>query len=74
MDRGDIHLVTLDPTSGHEQQCKRPVLIISPGKFKSLDGRSGCRADRQRWKFRTDGRLCGFSPGRRHEDDGRGPL
>lgn len=33
MERGDIYLVSLDPTSGHEQQGKRPVLIVSPSKF-----------------------------------------
>jgi mRNA-degrading endonuclease toxin of MazEF toxin-antitoxin module len=38
MERGDIYLVSLDPTSGHEQQGRRPVLIISPGKFNRLTG------------------------------------
>lgn len=38
MDRGDIYLVSLDPTAGHEQQGKRPVLVISPGKFNRLTG------------------------------------
>ncbi len=38
MERGDIYLVSLDPTSGHEQQGKRPVLVISPGKFNRLTG------------------------------------
>ena len=33
MERGDIYLVSLDPTSGHEQRGKRPVLVITPGKF-----------------------------------------
>ena len=33
MERGDIYLVSLDPASGREQQGKRPVLIISCGKF-----------------------------------------
>ena len=36
MDRGDIYLVSLDPTSGHEQQGRRPVLVVSPGKFNRL--------------------------------------
>lgn len=36
MERGDIWLVSLDPTSGHEQQGTRPVLIISPGAFNRL--------------------------------------
>jgi len=31
--RGDIYLVSLDPTLGHEQQGQRPVLIISPTEF-----------------------------------------
>lgn len=36
MDRGDIFLVSLDPTSGHEQQGTRPVLIVSPISFNRL--------------------------------------
>jgi len=31
--RGDIYLVSLDPTFGHEQQGRRPVLVISPTEF-----------------------------------------
>jgi mRNA-degrading endonuclease toxin of MazEF toxin-antitoxin module len=31
MERGDVYLVSLDPTAGHEQKGKRPVLVISPG-------------------------------------------
>lgn len=33
MKRGDIYLVSLDPTAGHEQQGSRPVLIVSPTEF-----------------------------------------
>lgn len=33
MKRGDIYLVSLNPTKGHEQQGQRPVLIISPLNF-----------------------------------------
>ena len=36
MDRGDIYLVSLDPTSGHEQQGTRPVLVVSPSAFNRL--------------------------------------
>jgi len=36
MDRGDIYLVSLDPTSGHEQQGTRPILIVSPSSFNRL--------------------------------------
>jgi mRNA interferase ChpB len=36
MDRGDIYLVSLDPTSGHEQQGTRPVLVVSPSSFNRL--------------------------------------
>ena len=36
MERGDIYLVSLDPTSGHEQRGTRPVLVISPTKFNRL--------------------------------------
>lgn len=38
MDRGDIFLVSLDPTSGHEQQGTRPVLVVSPAPFNKLTG------------------------------------
>jgi mRNA interferase ChpB len=31
--RGDIYLVTLDPTAGREQQGHRPVLVVSPAAF-----------------------------------------
>lgn len=36
MNRGDIYLVSLDPTSGHEQNGKRPVLIVSPRDFNQI--------------------------------------
>lgn len=36
MERGDIYLVSLDPSSGHEQQGTRPVLVVSPAAFNSL--------------------------------------
>jgi mRNA-degrading endonuclease toxin of MazEF toxin-antitoxin module len=35
-DRGDIYLVSLDPTEGREQQGCRPVLVVSPGAFNRL--------------------------------------
>jgi mRNA interferase ChpB len=38
MERGDIYLVSLDPTRGHEQQGRRPILIVSPGAFNRLTG------------------------------------
>ena len=33
MKRGDIYLVTLDPTAGREQRGQRPVLVVSPVEF-----------------------------------------
>jgi mRNA-degrading endonuclease toxin of MazEF toxin-antitoxin module len=33
MKRGEIWLVSLDPTSEHEQRGRRPVLIVSPESF-----------------------------------------
>jgi mRNA interferase ChpB len=33
MKRGDIYMVSLDPTQGREQQGSRPVLIVSPLEF-----------------------------------------
>ena len=38
MKRGEIWLVSLDPTAGHEQQGTRPVLIVSPDPFNRLTG------------------------------------
>ena len=38
MKRGDIWLVSLDPTAGHEQQGTRPVVIVSPAAFNELTG------------------------------------
>src|ERR1700691_5942016 len=36
MKRGEIWLVSLDPTSGHEQRGRRPVLIVSPDPFNRV--------------------------------------
>ena len=36
MKRGDIYLVSLDPSSGHEQRGRRPVLVVSPDRFNVL--------------------------------------
>ena len=33
MKRGDIYMVSLDPTQGREQQGSRPVLVVSPLEF-----------------------------------------
>ena len=36
MKRGEIWLVGLDPTEGHEQRGRRPVLIVSPDAFNKF--------------------------------------
>lgn len=36
MQRGEIWLVSLDPTAGHEQRGTRPVVIVSPAPFNQL--------------------------------------
>jgi len=33
MRRGDIYLVSLEPTEGREQRGSRPVLVVSPTEF-----------------------------------------
>lgn len=33
MKRGDIYLVSLDPTADHGQSGSRPVLVVSPSSF-----------------------------------------
>jgi mRNA interferase ChpB len=36
MERGDIYLVSLDPTQGHEPHGRRPVLVVSPAAFNRV--------------------------------------
>jgi mRNA interferase ChpB len=36
MKRGDIYMVDLDPTAGHEQRGRSPVLIVSSEAFNRL--------------------------------------
>lgn len=36
MKRGEIWLVRLDPTEGHEQKGRRPVVIVSPEAFNRV--------------------------------------
>lgn len=36
MKRGDIYLVDLEPTAGHEQRGHRPVLVVSSEAFNRL--------------------------------------
>ncbi|WP_375612037.1 MULTISPECIES: type II toxin-antitoxin system PemK/MazF family toxin [unclassified Bartonella] len=36
MKRGEIWLVSLDPSSGYEQKGTRPVLIVSPEAFNRV--------------------------------------
>lgn len=35
MRRGDIYMVSLDPTAGREQRGHRPVLVVSPAAFNA---------------------------------------
>ncbi len=36
MERGDIYLVSLDPTLGLEQRGKRPILVVSSSGFNKV--------------------------------------
>lgn len=36
--RGEIWLVDLDPTAGHEQRGTRPVMVVSPAEFNAVTG------------------------------------
>ena len=38
MQRGEIWIVSLDPSAGHEQRGTRPVLIVSPAAFNKVTG------------------------------------
>jgi mRNA interferase ChpB len=35
-ERGDISLISLDPTQGDEQKGRRPVIVVSPGALNRL--------------------------------------
>lgn len=35
MKRGDIYMVSLEPTKGKEQQGARPIVIVSPDAFNA---------------------------------------
>lgn len=37
-DRGEIYWASLDPTLGHEQHGRRPVLVLSRGLYNDLSG------------------------------------
>ena|ERR1043165_2294354 len=37
-DRGDVILVDLSPTVGHEQSGRRPVLVLTPERYNQLTG------------------------------------
>ena len=37
-DRGDIILLSLDPTLGHEQAGVRPALVLSPAAYNKASG------------------------------------
>lgn len=36
MKRGDIYMVDLEPTAGHEQRGHRPVVVVSTEQFNRL--------------------------------------
>jgi len=36
MKRGDIYMVDLEPTAGHEQRRHRPVVVVSTERFNHL--------------------------------------
>nr|WP_113891830.1 type II toxin-antitoxin system PemK/MazF family toxin [Roseiarcus fermentans] len=36
MNRGDIYMVDLNPTVGHEQQGARPVVVLSPAALNRV--------------------------------------
>lgn len=36
MEQGDVYAVSLDPSQGHEQQGRRPVLIVSATAFNQV--------------------------------------
>ena len=59
MERGEIWLVSLDPTAGHEQQGTRPVLIVTPAAFNRVTRLPVVVPVTQRRQFCPHCRLCG---------------
>ena len=68
--RGDIYWADLDPTKGHEQSGKRPVLILSNDIFNQRSGTviamvrpasRNARDSPSRWNWTT--RTCRKNPG-----------
>lgn len=51
MNKGDIYLISLDPTLGHEQQGKRPVLVIFPWTIQPYNQNADRITDYIRWAF-----------------------
>jgi mRNA-degrading endonuclease toxin of MazEF toxin-antitoxin module len=74
MKRGEIWLVGLDPTQGHEQKGRRPVLIVSPEAFNRVTRVPVVVPITSGGSFRTDGRFCRDVARRRHENDRHCPL
>jgi mRNA interferase ChpB len=74
MERGDIYLVLLDPTSGHEQQGTRPVLIVSPSSFNQVTKTPIVLPITSGGDFAPHGWFCRIADGGRYEDNGRCPV
>ena len=36
MDRGDVYWLEMGPTKGHEQDGRRPVVVLTPERFNRL--------------------------------------
>ena len=70
MKRGEIWLVGLDPTMGHEQEGRRPVLIVSAHAFNLRNESARCSSDHECRKFRSDSSIC-RDAGRRRDHDER---
>lgn len=84
MERGEIWLVSLDPTTGHEQQGTRPVLIVTPAAFNRVTrlpvvvpvtsgGNFACTAGFAGWCRHTYHRCCALrsTPDNRYESPRR---
>jgi len=74
MERGDIYLVSLDPTSGHEQQGTRPVLVVSASAFNRLTKTPVVLPITRGGQLRPHGRFCRVADGGRNEHCRRCPA
>ena len=74
MKRGEIWLVGLDPSAGHEQKGRRPVLIVSPEAFNRVTKVPVVLPITTGGSFAADSRICCASDGCGNQNGGGHPV